>query len=179
MPISTVTAVIISTGRDTVSTRLSILPCGTITCVMLSAMLPFLTTSGKTISKGAPVGVTALNCPSATCCSEMLIGNGSLTFLPKRRVFSEVKPLKIPSGRLSNRLLCRLRLVNAVSPEKSPAFSDVIDLSLRLRLVTFLRCVSLISSTSIPIAAAIASRTCGVRSLIGMNPCVVVSSCCP
>ena len=83
-------------------------------------MLPFVTMSGSTISNGAPVGATALNCPSATFCSDTVSGKGPTVLWPRERVVSAVSPSKTPAGRLIKPLPGRLMEVSAVSPSKTP-----------------------------------------------------------
>ena len=135
-----------------------------------------------------------LSVVSALRLSKMPAGRLLNPFSAKMSVVSALRLSKMPAGRLRNSFCCRLRFLsvlrlskmrsgNAVKslafsqsdvsddrPEKSPAFSEVIDSLDRLRLVIAARSASVTSLAELtPSVATIASRTCGVRSLTGMK----------
>ena len=83
---------------------------------------------------------------------------------------SLVSEVKCSRGDISlMALLCRLSCVSEVKPLKSPDFSDVMPLEIRLSVVISAMCMSVTSSGEVMSgsAATIASRTSGVRSLSG------------
>ena len=61
MPIFTVTASDVPGVGITVRSPLSVLPAAIVMVVAPPSMLPFVTVTGSTILKGAPVGAVALN----------------------------------------------------------------------------------------------------------------------
>ena len=86
---------------------LSTLPAGIVSVVAPPLILPFVTLIGSTVAKGAPVGATALNCPSATFCSETVIGNGATTLSPMNNDVRFGNPENTPSGNSLSWLLNR------------------------------------------------------------------------
>ena len=106
--------------RVTVRVSLSTLPMGMLILVAPPSMLPFVILNGSTISKGAPVSATALNCSTATFFSETVRGIGSTALPLRKRYSSAVRPLKIPSGRLLKSLSNSSSLPSEVSPLKTP-----------------------------------------------------------
>ena len=76
VPISTVTAAVVPVVRLTVREELSVLPLEIVMLLAPPLILPLVMVSGSTISKGAPVGTVALNCPSATFSNDTVRGRG-------------------------------------------------------------------------------------------------------
>ena len=99
MPISAATASVAPGLRDTLRIALSVLPVRIVRVVAPPLIFPSVRLIGRIISKGAPAGTTALNCPAATFCSDTVRGIG-LTALPDRLSFvNDDSPENRPSGR--------------------------------------------------------------------------------
>ena len=98
--ISTVTAWIVLGVRVSVSVLLSTLPFGMMIAVAPSTEVPLATLIGSIISKGAPLGTTALNRFVPTFSSATTNGNceAASGFQRRSNCWSSVKPSKIPAG---------------------------------------------------------------------------------
>ena len=107
----------------TLSVSLSTLPCGIVRDVSLPLIRPLAIRIGSTISNGAPVGATALNCPAATRSRDTGNAIGAAALSLRSRACSAVKPLKIPAGKKVRVLLLRLRLCSEVNPLKTASGS--------------------------------------------------------
>ena len=119
-PIFTVTSPDVPVVRLTVSTALSTCPVEIVTVVAPVARLPLETTTGSTISNGAPVETTALNAPVPTASRDTGNSNGSTALPCNERVVSSVNPAKILGGKVDNLLLSRWSTVSFVRLSKIP-----------------------------------------------------------
>ena len=134
-PIFTVTAAVVPGVRVTVKISLSTLPTGIVMFVVPPLMLPFVTVIGRTISKGAPVGTTALNWFSLTFSSEILIGSGLTVLSVKSRRVRLVRPEKMLSGNELKLLLLRISIVSVVSPSKISDGNELNSLPAKLSAI--------------------------------------------
>ena len=153
-------------GRTTVTAWLSTRPCGIVRVIVLLRTFATLTTTGKTVSVGAPVGIVTLILFSPTFSSETGINNGSTVFPPNCKVVNDDNPSKIPSGKLRSWLLLRSSVVSKSIPVKSSLFNTVIPLLFKSRFVIAASWMSFTLRQSVTpgTADAIASTIWGVRS---------------
>ena len=100
------------------------------------------------MSNGAPVGATALNCPSATRSRETVNSIGSTALLFIFRDCSAVNPLKMPAGNSVRALLFRLRDCSA-KPLKTVSGNAVSQLLFRLRDCSAINLLKTVSGSAV------------------------------